>query len=802
MSVLDRKLRRELLSSWGVILAITSIMAIGIAAYVALNSAYRNLSLAQADYYAQCRMADFTLQLKKVPLSEIEPLKQLPGVVDVRPRIQFFATVDLPEVVEPLNGLVLSLPDRPRSVINDILLRRGGYFTDERDNEVIVNDAFARQHNLHPGMWIHLLLNNQRQELFIVGTAISSEFTYLVGPGAIVPDPKRFGVFYLKQTYAEDIFDFQGAANQIVGILSPEARENSRELLRQAEVLLDSYGVFNSFPLIDQPSNRFLSNEIQGLRAFGVINPAIFLAVASLVLNVLMSRLSEQQRVVVGTLKALGYDNAQVFWHFIKFGLCVGVIGGGGGCALGYWISTGMTGMYLMFFQFPRLVSQVYPDILAEGVLIALVCGLTGSIHGARNVLRLEPAEAMRAKPPAQGGKILLERFTPLWSRLSFGTRMTCRNILRHRLRTGAGIFAAAMGSCVAVNALMLVRSIVYMVDFQFELVQRSDIDLTFKDEQGAQSLVELKRLTGVDHVEPLFDVACNFVHGPYQRKGGITGIVPKATLTMPRDIDGNRLRVPASGLLMSRKMAEILHVVQGDVVTIVPTKGLRQPQAMKVTAIADAYIGLAVYADLDFLCHSVGEEFAMNGAQLLIDCKAPSNGAADWLGERRGVFYRELKQMPSVQAVAARAEMIANVQETLIKNQQVFIGILVLFAGVIFFGSVLNSSLISLAERQREVATLRVLGYNEWQVGGLFARESMLTTLVGTLCGLPLGYLLNVGITIAYDTEMFRIPVVDPREVFLWTLALGGTFGTLAHLFVQRAIFKMDWLEALKIKE
>ncbi|MEX0710933.1 MAG: ABC transporter permease, partial [Pirellulales bacterium] len=498
MSVLDRKLVRELKSTRGLLVAITSIMAVGVACYVALGFAYKNLSTAQRQYYARCRMADFSIEVNKAPLAELAALEKISGVVEIRPRIQFFATVDLERVSGPINGLVLSLPDRRQEVINDIVLQRGGYFSDSRANEVIVNDAFARRHGLHPGHWIHLLLNNQRQELFIVGTAISSEFTYLLGPGNITPDSEHFGVFYLKQTYADEVFDFEGAANQVLGRLAPGVRPH--EVLRRAELLLAPYGVLNTTPLEEQPSHRFLGNEIQGLEAFGVINPAIFLSVAALVLNVLMTRLTEQQRVVVGTLKALGYLDRQVLGHFLKFGLCIGLLSGVLGALLGYWLAEAMTALYRQFFQFPTLVNRFYPGTFVEGLLISLVCALAGSANGARAVLRLEPAEAMRQKPPAQGGPIFLERFTPLWSRLSFGWRMTLRNVVRHRFRTAAGIFAAAMGAALVVNSLMLVEATAYMIEFQFEKIQRSDVDLSFKDEMGSDALGELVHLPGVDH--------------------------------------------------------------------------------------------------------------------------------------------------------------------------------------------------------------------------------------------------------------------------------------------------------------
>lgn len=792
VGVLDRKLWRDLKSTGFLLLAVGSIMAIGVAAYVALGVAYRNLSTAQRLYYSACRMADFTLDLKKAPLADVAAVSALPGVVEIRPRIQFLSVVDIEEVPEPVNGIVLSLPNRREPVINDIILQQGSYFTDRRDNEVIVNDSFARANNLYPGMWVYLLLNNRRQELFIVGTAISSEFTYLVGPGTMVPDPKRLGVFYLKQTFAEEVFDFQGACNQVVGRLSPQQAAHPGETLRRAENLLDAYGVVNTTPLADQPSNRFLSNEIMGLRAFGVINPAIFLAVAALVLNVLMSRLAEQQRVVVGTLKALGYSNAEVFSHFIKFGLIVGAFSGAAGCALGYWLAAGMTAMYDTFFQFPTLENRFHTDITLQGFFIGLVCGIIGSLHGAREVLKLEPATAMRPKPPPVGGAIWLERRTAFWNRLSFAWRMALRNVFRNRLRSAAGLFAAAMGATLSVDALLLAVETMHMVDFQFELVQRSDFDLTFKDEQSREALDEVRQLPGVDWAEPVFDVGCTFANGSHVRKGAITGVVHNATLTRPRDFAGRPLRIPESGLLLTKKMAQILHVGRGDQITISMTRGLRETHVVHVAEVADSFLGIGVYADVQYLSRLSKEEFAMNGAQLLIKPDAAS----------RLALYKEVKQLPAVQAVSARADVVRNVRETLVKNQHVFIGLLVFFAGVIFFGSVLNSSLVSLAERRREVATLRVLGYGPWQVGSLFLRESMLINVLGTIIGLPLGLLLNYGIITAYDTEMFRIPMIDPTKVFGIVMVLGIVFGLAAHWFVQRSIIKMDWLDALKTRE
>lgn len=792
VGVLDRKLWRDLKTHRGLLVAITSIMAVGVACYVANSSSYRNLSLGQRDYYAECRMADFSIELKKVPLADLAAVGQIPGVVEIRPRIHSYATVDVPGVSEPLNGLVLSLPDRREPVINDVLLRRGGYFTDARANEVLVSDAFARRHKLYPGQRLHLLLNNRRQELVVVGTAISSEFTYLVGPGTIAPDPERFGVFYLKRSFAEEVFDFQGAASQVLGRLAPNWRDRPDDILRQSEALLEPFGVFTTTPLRDQPSNRFLSNEIQQLGTFGMVLPTIFLVVAALVLNMLMSRLIEQQRVVVGTLKALGYSNLQVFRHYLRFGLAVGALGGLAGCVVGYTLAELITSVYRVFFQFPSLVNRFYLDTYAGAILLSLACGLVGSLHGAAIVLRLEPAEAMRPKPPARGGRIWLENWTWFWSQLSFGWRMTLRNVFRQRLRTAAGMVAAMMGACVAILALSMSAAVNYLIDFQFHQIQRYDIEVAFKDEHGLDVLAQIRALPGVDRVEPVFDLGCTFRHGRYERKGGITGLVPDHRLTLPRDTSGRLVPIPESGLVMTRKLAEVLHLSPGDEVEIIPFKGDRLPRRAHVARISDSYLGLAVYADQRFLAQLVGEEFACSGVQLQVNPEAGSMAQ----------LYAELKRMPAVQAVVTRRATIQNLTDTLIRNQQIFILILICFAGLLFFGSVLNMSLINLAERQREVATLRVLGYGPWQIGGLFLRESAIVNVLGTLVGLPCGYLLSSAIVTASDTEWFRIPNVHPRETFPTTFVLGLLFAVLAQGVVQWAVFRMDWLEAMKTKE
>ncbi len=173
-----------------------------------------------------------------------------------------------------------------------------------------------------------------------------------------------------------------------------------------------------------------------------------FLAVAALVLNILITRMARRQRVVIGTFKAIGYSDAQIFFHFLKYGLCVGIVGGLLGSLLGYLASAGMTLVYRWFFEFPDLQSGFYWYTDAVGISVSLLCAIAVSFYGARSMLKREPAAAMRPEPPRAGGVILLEVLLARVQRfLSAGWRMILRGLFRNRLRTLTGMFTAMMGS-------------------------------------------------------------------------------------------------------------------------------------------------------------------------------------------------------------------------------------------------------------------------------------------------------------------------------------------------------------------
>lgn len=790
--MLNRMLLRDLAERKLLLLAIASIITTGVMSFVAMQSAYRNLDAAKTDYYRRCRMADFWVDLKRAPAADAERLAQLPGVAEVRSRIQFSATVDLPGVDEPINALVVSMPAKRRSVLNGLLITRGSYFSGSEPREVLVNQSFARAHQIHVGDTIRLILNNRRQQLRVVGTAISSEFAYLVGPGAVMPDPKRFGVFYVPRGFAEEATDLQGAINQVIGRYVSDPPSPRDYLLRSIEGQLADYGVLAATQRADQASNLFLSSEIDGLGAFASVMPMIFLIVAALVLNVLLGRIARQQRTTIGTLKAIGYTDARIFIHFLMYGLVVGATGGLAGGLLGHLCSAGMMIVYRQYFEFPELPSRLHVQVLIGGVAISLAFAAAGSLQAAWRMLRLRPAEAMRPEPPRQGGAVWMERLTILWRHLSAGWRMVLRSLLRNRVRTATGVFSAAMGAGLLVCGFMMLQSQSFLIDFQFYRVSRSDVDLVFTQTRSIDAIREVRRMPGVDRAEPLLRVAGEYRHGRRRKKAALEGVTASARLTVPRDMAGEPIAVPPTGVVLTRRLAELLDIRAGQHLLFTPAQGDKRPTRIRVARVADSYMGVASYAELGYLSGLIGEPLAVTGAQLKLDGDL----------SRRRALYRQLKRTPAVQSILGRREMIDGLMKTILESQWIFLVFLVGFAGVIYFGSIVNASIVNLAERQREVATMIALGYSRLHVGLMFLRESLLTNLAGALVGMPLGYGLTCLMTQLYDNDLIRLPVVTAGWIWIVTLALALVFTLLSHLVVHRFIAQLDVLESLKITE
>lgn len=790
MTVLNRKLLRTLWGSRGQSIAVAMVVLCGTACYIAIASAYSNLLLTRDTYYAAYRFADFEMYLERAPVTAVFKLESLPGVRQVRGRIVQDVNLDIDGVDEPRAGRIISMPVRPEPVLNDIHLMAGRYFSEGAQNEVILSERFGRENNLTVGDTLRATIDNKKYALRIVGLALSPEHVYMIrNAQELIPNPAGFGVLWVPEDFAETALSMREACNNVIG--SIESAEEVETILDRAERLLEPYGVIAKIKAYDQISNRFISDEIQGLKVMARIIPAIFQGIAALILLVLLNRMVRKERTEIGLLKAYGHSSAAVAWYYIKFALFLSAAGSLLGFALGQWLANGMIKMYVLFYEFPLLRSRVYPDILARSMGIALLFSVLGAVMASIHAARIHPAESMRPEAPRYAHRTWFERIDPIWRGLSFTWKMILRNVSRNAFRAALNVFGVMMSTGLMMMGFFTMDSIDLMMDFQFKTVQREDVRVSLVSERDRGALRDLARLDQVRRAEPLLEYPFSIRSEWRAKDVGVIGLARGATLQRLVGVSGQTVDIGDSGLVISDKLADVLSLREGDSVTLRPLTGkVSKDRTAVVSQVVQQYLGMSAYMNIDSLSRLLDEPYAMNAALLQTDP-----------GKERDVNIT-MKDMPGVAAVIIKAEAYQSLMDTFANNMNVMNTVLLLFSAVIACSIIYNVTSVSLAERQRELASLRVLGFSTAEVGRIMYLENFLLAGFGLALGIPTGYGICSLLVLAYDNEMFRMPFYIAPKTYVYVCALTVVFVLAANWAVHFKVRRLDMVEVLKERE
>jgi putative ABC transport system permease protein len=325
ISALNRKAIRDLWGIRGQAIAICLVIASGVATFVMSLSTMKSLQQSQAMYYQRYRFAQVFARMTRAPLALAQRIAEIPGVAQVQPRVVVDVTLDVRGLVEPAIGRLISIPERRVPMINDLHLRRGRWIEPGRVGEVLVCEAFATSHGLQLGETITAIINERRQELTIVGIVLSPEYIIQIHGTNLLPDDRRFGIFWMGYEQLATAFNMDGAFNDITLTLMRGASEP--QVIKQLDDLTRPYGARGANGRNNHVSHQYISDEIRQLRNMGMIAPCIFLAVAAFLLNVVLTRLIGVQREQIAALKAFGYTRREVGLHYIKLVLLISVLG-------------------------------------------------------------------------------------------------------------------------------------------------------------------------------------------------------------------------------------------------------------------------------------------------------------------------------------------------------------------------------------------------------------------------------------------------------------------------------------------
>jgi putative ABC transport system permease protein len=787
ISALDRKLLRDLGRMKGQVVTIALVVACGIAAFVTFVGAYGSLRRAEREYYESQRFADVFASCTRAPRELEASIEKIPGVGQVETRVVVDVTLDMPRLDEPVYGRLVSVPDEGGQRLNVLLLREGRLLDPAHPEEAIVNEPFARAHGLHAGDTVRALVDGRMREYRIVGLALSPEYVFAISPVGMT-DAAHFGILYVSRDALSYAYDMHGAFDDVVVRLAPGA--SSASVISALDALLAPYGGTFAVAREDQTSAHFLRGELDQLSSYAIILPSLFVGVAAFLLHVVLSRLVGIQREQIATLEAFGYSNVAIGLHYLTM-IAVIVLGGAAlGVGIGVFFGHGLTARYALFFRFPDLRFHLDPGVALLGLLVTFAAAALGAIGAVRKAVTLTPAEAMRPEAPARYRPSLVERIG-LGPLLSGAGRMIARSLGRRPLRAGIAALGIALATAIVADAFFMFDSFDRLIAYQFHVVSREDATVSFRRQKDPTVLRELGAIPGVLAVEGFRSVPVRFFAGHRSHGMVITGLPADARLRRIVSTEGDVVALPREGVVLTEWLADELAVKAGDMVRVEVLDGARVSRRVRVAAVVEEMVGVSAYMRLDALHRMLGEEEKLSGARLVLDPRAQSSVEAT------------LKTEPAVAGLLTRARVLRTFREQTGAWMVLMSTILSTFAGVIAFGVVYNTARITLAERERELASLRVLGFTVGEITTIFVGELVVLLAVG----IPLGCFVVARVFAALITsggklESYRFPLIlEPRSLAIAALVTLGS-GIASALLVRRKLSRLDLVAVLESKD
>ncbi|NJD18731.1 MAG: FtsX-like permease family protein, partial [Gemmatimonadetes bacterium] len=693
MRAFDRKLLRDLYGMRSQAVAIAFVVLAGVATYVSMRNVMASLERTLDSYYREYRFADAFATARRAPEPVRARLAAIPGVSAVETRVTAPVNLEVPGFDEPVAGLLVSVPEDEQPTLNRLFIREGRLVRAGREGEVVLNEIFAEAHGLRPGAALTAIVNGRRRDLTVVGVGLTPEHLLQIQPGTLFPDPERYGVIWMGRQALAAAYDMEGAFNDVAFSLTPGA--SVADVLERVDRILEPYGGVGAVARKDQISNRAISEEFRQLRSSSTTLPLVFLAVAAFLLNVVVSRLIALQREQVGGLKAVGYSSAAVGVHYVKMVLVMALAGAVGGIAVGLWLGSLMGDLYMAYYRFPTLDYQASIPVIVTAVGLTTGAAVLGVLGAVRHAVRLSPAIAMRPAPPPLYTRTLAERLG-LEGVLDQPSRMIVRNLERQPVRSLLTVVGIASSAAILIMGIFFIDSIEHMLRVEYGVAQRENLNVSFTGPASPAAIQELAALPGVRWAEPTRAAPVRLRREHREYDTAIQGIPPDAYLRQVIDTDLHPIAIPRSGIVLTERLAEILHAVPGEEIVVEVREGARRTRSIPVAAITQQYVGLAAYMELSQLNRLVGNGASVSGALLLTDSR------------RDAELTRALRERPQVASSVSQERMIASFRDTMDRSMLTMTLILSIFAGVIAFGVVYNAARISLSERDRELASLR----------------------------------------------------------------------------------------------
>jgi putative ABC transport system permease protein len=747
--------------------------------YVGFSMAMINLQTTVDAYYSSTNAADIYVELNRIPENALKFLYDIDGIVDIQGRVKDdFSYTDKKGVRGTLR--IVSVPQDQEKAIHSLYIREGSFVRGNRG--VMVIQPYARAVGLEIGDPIDVQINGKTYRLTVEGIVSSSEFVYVIeNEQTLLPDNEKFGVIFLEETFAQKAFAYDNSYNDL--LIKVEDEEQIDSIIDALEKKLKRYGASRIVSQKDQLSNRMVSEEIKQGKNSAQTVPFIFLIAAAAIIVTMITKIVRNDRMAIGILKAMGYNNLQLMGHYSMYAMGIGVIGGGAGIFFGLKVAELFAWAYVEFsFDIPMLVGNMYIQYVLGAIALTVLFCVGAGLFGSRRIMSIHPAESMRPDAPKVGKMIFLERVRILWENISFSWKIVLKNIFRSKKRFLFLTMGIALTYAITVFPLFQSLAIDQVFLQHYSEFQKMDYNVNFLRPMNENTLYDIEGVLDVSDIEGKLEFPFKIEHQWKSKIINIIGVKPDTVFYNFTDEAGLPLELPDEGMLLSAGLARIMGIEEGDkllVKTFVPD---REDQWVEVKGLVKQNLGSNAYMDIAYMQKNFMDAQLITGVYLDSD-----DGVKDALDE--------MKNVGSIQSVLDMKEGFMQYMDILYLSITLMIG----FAGVLGFAIIYNSTIISMNERQLEFSSLRVMGFTKNEIFKTVVYENLMMTLFGIVLGIPLAAWMLEGIGDALSTEFYSLKVEIPLMIYVYGGIITIAFVIIAQLATYNRLHKLNFIDALK---
>ncbi len=554
--------------------------------------------------------------------------------------------------------------------------------------------------------------------------------------------------------------------------------------------------------VLDREQNSGYASFIQDTESvenIGQVFPIVFFIVATLISLTSMTRMVEEQRTQIGTLKALGYNKFQIASKYVIYATLASIIGGILGMCVGFVILPKIIWlMYSMMYEIGDISLSFNWKFGMIGLGLIFICIVGATIYAVMRELRQTPAILMRPKAPKIGKRVLLERIPFIWKRLSFSRKVTVRNIFRYKKRFLMTIIGIMGCTALILTGFGLKDSISRIMPDQYENVFNYDLQISLKDGLEESQIEELKE--SIEQKEEITNIVETYMTSETAINNGVEEdvqiIVPEDKNSLDGtinivDIDTDeKVILSDTEICLTNKVSELLGVNVGDTIILQDSEG--EEVEVTISNVVENYVSHYVYMSKELYENLYNKDYETN--VLLVQ-------DSDLTEEQEDNLAEELMNYNEISSVSLISSAIRTMDETMSSLNYVVV-VLIVSAGLLAFVVLYNLSNVNISERIRELATIKVLGFYDREVYDYVTRETIILTLIGIVLGLVAGFFLNYYIIGTCEINMLRFnKTIEPLS-YVYSTLITIVFTLIVNFATYFALKKIDMIESLKSVE